>query len=554
MKSVSLVPLLLCASAAAGSVSLEMRDELGLPAQLDNFVGGEFRAPIKGGYANNWGPADGAVLGTVPASTKEDVETAIEACKEAQVVWGSYPAARRAKVLKDLADKLEESADLFAKAESLDMGKPLVSAAGDDMKRQVRNLHFHAEAYLHTPGQSSVMETDASFEKRPGEDAAKSYLNYVTRYPVGVVGIIAHWSRPLHQTVWRLAPALMAGNGVVVKPPSATPLTAFLLAKTLAELPDLPSGLVSIVFGSGEKVGKEMARHRSIGAIAMVGGVEAASSIQAEAAAAGSMKKLKFDLGNNHAMVVAPDADLDKLLPVAMTAAWGCDAGQRAHSLGRLILHKDIAAEFTAKFVAASRAVSLGSPVDKDATMGPLVSADQVRLLELGVNDLITGGGKFLLGTAGTTTPPAANMTGGYWMEPVIVGGFVYERKEDAGDDYDEGGAWAKEHQGPVVKVIEVDSIEDLVHAANAGPDGLSASVWSGSADTAISLAHAVDAGYVWVNNWLARDLAMPFGGWKESGNGQRSGGQYDVDFYSYTKTTCLEITGHHAITGKALA
>lgn len=563
-KNIILALALLCNS-ALGSVSCKVRDDLGLPQQLENFIGGEFVAPVNGIYSNNFGPADGSLIGTVPASSAEDVHAAIKTAKKAQDIWGSRSVTQRAAVLKMIADKLEEKAEEFARAESLDMGKPLESSAGDDMKRQVRNLNYHAEAAVHYPGQSSVMETDPSFEKRPGESSSKSFLNYVTRYPIGVVGVIAHWSRPLHQTVWRLAPALMAGNAVVVKPPSATPITAYLLAKVLAEIPELPKGIVSIVFGSGDSVGGELARHRAIGAIAMVGGVEAAASIQANAAATQSMKKLKFDLGNNHAMVVAPDADLDALLPVAMTAAWGCDAGQRAHSLGRLILHKDIAAKFTKMFVDATRLqVTLGSPVDSGASMGPLVSADQVRKLELGVSDLIEGGGELLLGSA-ETPAPSAELSGGYWMAPVIVGGFGYERKEgtcemgcgkeDGGDyDYDQGGVWAKEHQGPVVKVIVVDSLEDAAHAANAGPDGLSASVWAGSVDTAHSLAHAIDAGYVWVNNWLARDLAMPFGGWKESGNGHRSGGQFDVDFYTYSKTTCVEISGRHKMTGKEFA
>ena len=199
--------------------------------------------------------------------------------------------------------------------------------------------------------------------------------------------------------------------------------------------------------------------------------------------------------------------------------------------------------------------------------MGPLVSAKQLALLRAGVDELVAAGGEILLGAAAATPAPSADLAGGNWMAPVIVGNFTYARvhdfancpkgcgAEDGGDyDYDQGGAWAKEHQGPVVKIVVVDSLGDLAHAANAGPFGLSASVWSSSVDTAHSLAHAIDAGYVWVNNWLARDLAMPFGGWKESGNGQRSGGLFDVDFFTYSKTTCVEITGRHAITGKAYA
>jgi len=568
-KSLIVLALALTASAnmaptcSTGVCSLE---DVQIPGTLNNFIAGEFVAPSKGAYVQTTSPSTGTVLARVADSTEEDVAAAITGAKRAQDVWGSYPVQRRAAVVKALAEKLAEKADRMAKAESMDMGKVLESSAGDDLKRQVRNLQYHAEIATHSPGQSSLMETDSTYEKRPGESSSKSFVNYVTKYPIGVVAVIGHWSRPLHQLVWRLAPALVAGNGVVLKPPSVTPVTAFLLAEALSELEDLPKGIVSIVYGNGTSVGKALSEHRAIGAIAMVGGTEAAAAIQTDAAQARSMKKLKFDLGNNHAMVVAPDADLDAFLPVAMTAAFGCDAGQRAHSLGRLIVHKDIAAEVTSRLVAAAQKVTIGNPLEGGVDMGPIVSKSQLKLLQRGVDELVAGGGELLLGSATGTAAPAG-LEGGNWMAPVVVGNFTYERVhsfdncpkgcglEDKGDyDYDQGGVWAKEHQGPVVKIIVVDSMEDLAHAANAGPFGLSASVWSSNIDTAHSLAHAIDAGYIWVNNWLARDLAMPFGGWKESGNGQRSGGLFDVDFFTYSKTTCIEISGRHAMTGKVYA
>lgn len=571
MKSLVLYLAVSCAAATSqtcdgnGPCTLE---NIGIPSKLNNFIGGEFVAPADGAYVNVVSPATGEVIAECASSTATDVERAIAGAKTAQDIWGSYPVQRRAAIVKALADKLADKAERMATAESIDMGKVLESSAGDDLKRQIRNLNYHAEMATHAPGMSSVVETDESYEKRPGESSSKSYVNYVTRYPIGVVAVIGHWSRPLHQLVWRLAPALVAGNGVVLKPPSVTPITAYLLAEALAELEDLPKGIVSIVHGSGDAVGSALAEHRAIGAIAMVGGVEAAASIQGVAAGARSMKKLKFDLGNNHAMVVAPDADLDALMPVAMTAAFGCDAGQRAHSLGRLIVHKDIAAEVTKRLVAGARALTLGHPLSGDASgsvdMGPIVSKKQLSLLQTGIEELVEAGGEILLGSARDTSAPTG-LENGNWMAPVIVGNFTYAREQgdctrgcgahDGGDyDYDQGGAWAKEHQGPVVKIIVVDSLDDLAHAANAGPFGLSASVWAKDISTAHSLAHAIDAGYIWVNNWLARDLAMPFGGWKESGNGQRSGGVFDVDFFTYTKTTCLEIAGRHAITGKVFA
>ena len=546
-------------------------ESLGLPELVENYIGGEFVG--SSGVRDNLNPATGGKIGRVVTSTEADVERAIAVAKKAQDVWGSYPVQVRARALERMAFEIEAAAETLARAESLDMGKVLASSAGDDVKRQARNLRYHAaNAEMHRET-SSLIETDNSFEERPGDDeqVSRTFLNYVTRYPVGVVGVIAHWSRTLHQAVWRIAPALACGNAVIVKAPSETPLSTFALAKLVVQKLEqdkvLPVGLVNFVFGEGKVVGSALARHRAIGAIAFVGGPEAAASVQKVAAEAVSMKKLKFDVGNNHALVVAPDADLDLLLPVAITAAFKCDAGQRAHSLGRLVIHKDVADTFLPRFIEAARALTIGDPLNVLVDVGPLVSKDQVLLMSQALLDLTKTGAKLLLGGLDNATLPPQNdplLAKGNWFRPTIVGPFSYERSYDGkcprgcgandnGDyDYDQGKPWSDEHQGPIVKVVVVDSLEDLVHAANAGPFGLSASVWSSNLDTAHTLAHSLDVGYVWVNSWLPRDLAMPFGGWKESGNGQRSGGHWDLDFFSYTKTTNVELhANRHDLTNK---
>jgi len=505
---------------------------------IDNFIGGDFKAPVSATYAENTDPATGKRLGAVAVSGAEDVQAAVAAASAAQADWGRLSTFQRRKAVKVLAKVLLENAEHFARAESADMGKVLGSSAGDDLKRQIRNLRYHAEAATHQQGNSSVYETDSSFEKREEEAASKTYVNYVERHPVGVVAIIGHWSRPLHQIVWRMAPALVAGNTVVVKPPSCTPLTTYLLAQACKEA-EIPAGVVNMLFGPGDKVGQALAAHPAVGALAMVGGPEAATAIQI-AAAPTIGKKLKFDLGNNHAMVVMKDANLDALLPVVLSAAFTCDAGQRAHSLGRLFLHADIADAFTARLVEATKALKLGDPLNPNTDVGPMVHKEQVRRMQQAVDDLTFAGGKVLVG--GTAVPPEnPELKDGNWFPPTLIGGFTA-----AADG--EKAAIVAESQGPVVKILTFQTVSEAVTAANAGNTGLSASLWSGNVNAAHTVAHALEAGYVWVNNWLARDLSMPFGGWKSSGNGQRSGGAWDVDFYSYTKTVCLEVSGRHAL------
>lgn len=507
------------------------------PSLINNFIDGAFVPSASNKYSVNLNPTSGEEICQVALSTAEDVEKAVASSVAASKDWAQKTVFERRKIVKKLAKVLIESAEVFSKAESMDMGKVLASSNGDDLKRQVRNLRYHAEAASHAPGQSSVYETDSSFERRPGEAPSKTFLNYVSRHPIGVVAVIAHWSRPLHQAVWRMAPALVAGNAVIVKPPSFTPYTTYLLAKA-CNAAGIPRGVVNVVFGEGAVVGQALAAHPDIGALAMVGGPQAAAAIAATAAP--TFKKLKFDLANNHAMVVLDDADLDALLPVVINAAFTCDAGQRAHSLGRLILHESIAETFTNKLVEATKALSLGNPLDTNTQVGPLVHDRQVKLMEEAVDSLVAAGGQLLVGSAKRAPPPAGMKEGGNWFAPTIVGGFS---AADANKD-----AILAEAQGPVVKVIAVKSAAEAVQVANAGRLGLSASVWSKNVDAAHSVCLAVNAGYVWCNNWLTRDLSMPFGGWKESGNGQRSGGAFDVDFYSYTKTTCVEVSG-----GKAL-
>lgn len=504
---------------------------------VDNFIGGAYLPPRSGAYAEAVNPATGKVICKYAASGAADVDAAVDAAGVAQQAWGAKSVFERRVAVKALAKALVVNAEAFAAAETLDQGKVLASSAGDDMKRQVRNLRYHAEAASHAPGQSSVYETDESFERRPGEPAGKSFVNYVSRYPLGVVALITHWSRPLHQAVWRLAPALVAGNSAVIKPPSVTPLTSHLLAQA-CEAAGIPAGVVNVVYGRGDVVGAALASHRGVAAVAMVGGPEAAASIQT--AAAPTIKRTKFDLANNHAMVVMPDADLDALLPVCLSAAFTCDAGQRAHSLGRLVIHESIADEFVARLAKATSELKLGDPMDSSTAVGPLVSERQVELMEKSVASLLAAGGMLAAGSATRAPAPSVDLEGGFWYAPTLVTGFTAAHKDDP--------AVLTEAQGPVSKVITFATAEEAVAIANSGSMGLSASVWSRDVDAAHSIAHALEAGYVWVNNWLTRDLSMPFGGWKESGNGQRSGGSFDVDFYSRTKTTCVEVSGRHNI------
>ena len=380
-----------------------------------------------------------------------------------------------------------------------------------DIPRAVANLRFFATAILHTG--SDLFPTD---------DRA---LNYTLRRPRGVAGLISPWNLPLYLFTWKIAPAIATGNTVVAKPSELTPWTAAMLAELSAEV-GLPPGVLNVVHGLGASAGSAIVDHPDVPAISFTGGTATGATIARSAAPV--FKKLSLELGGKNATVVFGDVDLDEVMPGIVRSAFE-NQGEICLCGSRLFVEAPLFDRFVAAFTEAVGRLRLGDPLDEATDQGALVSAahrDKVESYialsrELG-GEIVTGGGR----PAGLP----ARVRDGYFVEPTVVTGLPVDCRVNTEEIF-----------GPVVTVTPFTAESDAVAWANGTRYGLAASVWTNDLRRAHRVARALDAGTVWINTWLLRDLRVPFGGMKDSGVG-REGGDEALRFFTEPKTVSLAL------------
>jgi aminomuconate-semialdehyde/2-hydroxymuconate-6-semialdehyde dehydrogenase len=479
---------------------------------LANHIDGRSAEPLDGTYLDDVDPATGEVHARVPASEAADVELAVEAAKRAFPAWSATPAAERSRILVRLADALEERMDDFVRAESIDSGKPVKLARSLDIPRAVANLRFFATAILHTG--SDLFPTD---------DRA---LNYTLRRPRGVAGLISPWNLPLYLFTWKIAPAIATGNTVVAKPSELTPWTAAMLAELSVEA-GLPPGVLNVVHGLGASAGAAIVDHPDVPAISFTGGTATGATIARSAAPV--FKKLSLEVGGKNATVVFGDVDLGEVMPGIVRSAFE-NQGEICLCGSRLFVEAPLFDRFVEAFAEAVGRLRIGDPLDEATDQGALVSAahrDKVESYialsrELG-GEIVTGGGR----PAGLP----ARVASGYFVEPTLVTGLPVDCRVNMEEIF-----------GPVVTITPFTDESDAVEWANGTRYGLAASVWTNDLRRAHRVAGALDAGTVWINTWLLRDLRVPFGGMKESGVG-REGGDEALRFFTEPKTVSLALT-----------
>ncbi|MEI9956905.1 MAG: aldehyde dehydrogenase family protein [Ferruginibacter sp.] len=270
---------------------------LAIPYQLENFIGGNFTAPISGGYLDNVNPSIAEVYGQIPNSNATDVDAAVKAAQKALPEWSIAPTEKRFSILNKIADLIDENFEALALAETNDNGKPLWLSKRMDIKRASENFRFFATAIMHFATESHAMEDKA--------------INYTLRQPVGIVGCISPWNLPLYLFTWKIAPALAAGNCVIAKPSEVTPVTSFLLAKICKEA-GLPDGVLNILFGDGPTCGEAIVQHSEIKAISFTGSTRAGERIASIAAP--MFKKLSLELGGKNPAIIFADCDWEKMM------------------------------------------------------------------------------------------------------------------------------------------------------------------------------------------------------------------------------------------------
>ena len=465
-----------------------------------NFIDGGRRPARSGRTLDNQNPATAARIGSIAASQAEDVADAVEAAASAAAGWAAWPVAERAAVLERAAARLEARAAEVAAVESADSGKPVGLAGRMDIPRAVSNLRFFAGAARHD---------ETGFHTMAGG------FNYTLRRPLGVVGLITPWNLPLYLLTWKVAPALVMGNTAVAKPSELTPRTAGMLAEILAES-GLPAGVFNVVHGLGPEAGAPLVAHPAVKALSFTGGTATGRAVAA--AAAPALKKLSLELGGKNPTIIFADADLPAAIATAARAAF-TNQGQICLCGSRILVERSVFAAVRDGLVAAAEALRPGDPADPSTAFGSLISHAHREKVEGYVALARTEGGRVCAGGSRPALP--APWSEGAFFSPTVIDGLAPTCRTATEEIF-----------GPVVTVHPFDTEAEALEMANGVRYGLAASLFTRDLARAHRVAARIESGMVWVNDWLQRDLRVPFGGMKDSGVG-REGGRWSMEFFS---------------------
>ncbi|HYR88011.1 MAG TPA: aldehyde dehydrogenase family protein [Terriglobia bacterium] len=472
------------------------------------FIGGEFVDAAKGGRIPVVNPHDNSTLAEISEATAADVDRAVAAARKAFPAWKRMAAADRGRLLAKLADAIEADGDYLARLETLDTGHPIRDTRNLDVPRTVATFRYFAGIADKIDGRVVPVET--------------GFLNYVTREPVGVVGQIVPWNFPLMFTSWKLGPALAAGNTVVLKPAELTPLTTLRVAKLIADV-GIPAGVVNIVPGYGHVAGQYLAEHPGVDKIAFTGSTVTGKKIVQ--ASAGNLKRVQLELGGKGANIVFDDALLDAAVNGSAFAIFH-NQGQACIAGSRLLLQEKIADEFLDRFLALTKSIRLGNPLDSTTEMGPLTSTQHrervLRYIEVAKeqgSSILTGG----------KTPADTGLQAGCYVEPTVV----TAKPEDR--------VCQEEVFGPFVSVTRFKDEAEVIGVANSTQYGLGGGLWTRDLGRAHRMANAIRSGMVWVNTYKRVSPATPFGGVGMSGYG-RDLGPEAIHEYTDAKSVFMNV------------
>ncbi len=480
-------------------------------SRYDNFIGGKFVAPVNGKYFDNVTPITGATVCEVARSDAADVELALDAAHAAKEAWGSTSAAERSNILLKIADRIEENLDIIATAETWDNGKPIRETTAADIPLSVDHFRYFAGVLRSQEGTMSEIDADT--------------VAYHYHEPLGVVGQIIPWNFSILMAAWKLAPALAAGNCIVLKPAEQTPAAIMVLMEIIADL--LPDGVLNIVNGYGAEVGAPLASSNRIAKIAFTGSTETGRLIMK--AATENLIPVTLELGGKSPniffsdVMAEDDAFLDKAVEGFVLFAF--NQGEVCTCPSRALVQEDIYEEFMARCIERVKAIKQGDPRLGDTMVGAQASQEQqdkiMSYLTIGREE----GAEVLVG--GDAARFNGDISGGFYIQPTILKGHNKMR------------VFQEEIFGPVVSVTTFKDDEEALQIANDTMYGLGAGVWSRDANRCYRFGRAIEAGRVWVNNYHAYPAHAAFGGYKQSGIGRETH-KMMLDHYQQTKNVLM--------------
>ncbi len=479
------------------------------PRKYGLFINGEFCDAASGKTFDSINPATGECVAVIAEGDREDVDRAVRSAAKAFPGWSRKAPSARAKALAKMAQLMEANREELARLETLDVGKPINDSLKIDLVTAVDAFEYFAGIASKIEGETVPV---------PGR-----FLNFTVREPYGVVGGITPWNYPLLQAIWKIAPAVAAGNTVVIKPAEQAPLTTLELARLSVEA-GFPPGAINVVPGYGETAGHALVTHPLVRKIAFTGSTEVGKLIARNAAE--TLKPVSLELGGKSPFIVFADADMDAAVSTAFFSIFS-NMGEVCTAGSRLFLEASIHHEFLEKLKARAQKIVVGDPLDPKTTMGPLISKEQLEKVETYVGLGKEEGAKLVLGGSRPGDPSLAR---GFFFMPTIFDQ-VQNRMRIA----------QEEIFGPVLSVLAFQNEEEAIQLANDTIYGLAASVFSRDGAKALRVATAVEAGNMWVNTWGAVNSASPYGGYKMSGYG-REMGFASMELYTQVKSIWVNL------------
>jgi alpha-ketoglutaric semialdehyde dehydrogenase len=476
-----------------------------------NFVNGQWVAPIGGLTHLNFNPANTAeIIGEFPLSSQSDIAAAVAAAREAYKTWRLVPAPKRAEILFRVAELLVKRKEEFSRDMTREMGKVLAEARGD-VQEAIDMTYYMAGEGRRLFGQTTPSELPNKFAMS-------------VRQSIGVCGLITPWNFPMAIPSWKIMPALIAGNTVVLKPAEDTPLSSYHLVEAMAEA-GLPPGVVNLVSGDGPGAGAPLSSHKEVPVVSFTGSTSTGRSIAQICAT--DFKHYSLEMGGKNIILVLDDANLDLAIDGAIWGGFGT-TGQRCTAASRIGVHKSLYKEFVHRLVDRAKKLRVGSGLDSSTDMGPVINEQQLQTVMSYVGIGKKEGAKLL---AGGNRLEKGNHSNGWFHEPTVFG-----------DCHPKMRIAREEIFGPVVSVIPIDNLEQGIEVANGVPYGLSASVYTRNVNAAFAALRDLYTGIVYINApTIGAETHLPFGGTKQTGNGHREAAVASIDFFTEWKSVYID-------------